>query len=70
MTTNPAPSISQRDPGRWMVLFACIVATLTVAIDAGILNLVIPAIQAEFDPPQATIGLMSSVSTLMLAAFI
>ena len=53
-----------------MVLFACIVAMLTVAIDAGILNLVIPAIQAEFDPPQSTIGLMSSVSTLMLAAFI
>lgn len=53
-----------------MVLFACIVATLTVAIDAGILNLVIPAIQAEFNPSQATIGLMSSVSTLMLAAFI
>jgi EmrB/QacA subfamily drug resistance transporter len=53
-----------------MVLFACIVAMLTVAIDSGILNLVIPAIQAEFDPPQSTIGLMSSVSTLMLAAFI
>lgn len=53
-----------------MVLLACIVATLMVSIDSGILNLVIPAIQAEFDPPQATIGLMSSISTLMLAAFI
>jgi DHA2 family multidrug resistance protein-like MFS transporter len=43
---------------------------LMVAIDVGILNLVIPAIQAEFDPSQSTIGLMSSISTLMLAAFI
>ncbi|MGF1497588.1 MAG: MFS transporter [Elainellaceae cyanobacterium] len=53
-----------------MVLLACIVAMLMVAIDSGILNLVIPAIQAEFDPTQSTIGLMSSISTLMLAAFI
>lgn len=53
-----------------MVLLACIIAMLMVAIDSGILNLVIPAIQAEFNPPQSTIGLMSSVSTLMLAAFI
>lgn len=59
-----------RDPKRWLVLFACIVAMLMVAIDSGILNLVIPAIQAEFNPPQATIGLLSSISTLMLAAFI
>lgn len=53
-----------------MVLVGCIIATLMVAIDAGILNLVIPAIQAEFSPDQSTIGLLSSVSTLMLAAFI
>jgi MFS family permease len=53
-----------------MVLLACIIAMLMVAIDAGILNLVVPAIQAEFNPPQSTIGLMLSISTLMLAAFI
>jgi len=53
-----------------MVLVACIIATLMVAIDAGILNLVIPAIHAEFNPAQSTIGLLSSISTLMLAAFI
>ncbi len=53
-----------------MVLTACIIAMLMVAIDAGILNLVVPAIQAEFNPSQATISLMSSISTLMLAAFI
>jgi MFS family permease len=53
-----------------MVLLACIIAMLMVAIDGGILNLVVPAIQAEFNSPQSTIGLMSSISTLMLAAFI
>lgn len=67
---NVIPTPAQRDPGRWMVLLACIIAMLMVAIDAGILNLVVPAIQAEFNPSQATIGLMSSISTLMLAAFI
>lgn len=59
-----------RDPRRWIVLFACIVAVLMVAIDAGLLSLVVPAIQQEFNPSQSTIGLMSSISTLMLAAFI
>ncbi len=59
-----------RAPTRWIVLLACVIAVLMVAIDAGILNLVVPAIQKEFNPSQATIGLMSSISTLMLAAFI
>ncbi len=53
-----------------MVLVACIVAVLMAAIDAGILNLVVPAVQAELNASQATIGLMTSISTLMLAAFI
>jgi len=65
VTTN-----HERDPGRWMVLVACIVAVLMAAIDAGILSLIVPAIQAEFNASQSTIGLMTSISTLMLAAFI
>ncbi|XWK89352.1 MAG: MFS transporter [Phormidium sp.] len=65
-----AITIPQRDRGRWMVLFACIVAVLMVAIDSGILTLIVPAIQKDLNAPQATIGLMSSISTLMLAAFI
>jgi MFS family permease len=32
--------------------------------------LIVPAIQKEFNASQATIGLMTSISTLMLAAFI
>lgn len=59
-----------RDPKRWLVLLACTVATLMVTIDSGILNLVIPAIQAEFNPSQSSISFLSSISTLMLAAFI
>lgn len=53
-----------------MVLFACIVAVLMVAIDSGILNLIVPSIQKDLNVSQATIGLLSSISTLMLAAFI
>jgi len=53
-----------------MVLFACIIAVLMAAIDAGILNLIVPAIQQELNPSQSTIELMTSISTLMLAAFI
>jgi EmrB/QacA subfamily drug resistance transporter len=53
-----------------MVLAACIIAVLMAAIDAGILNLIVPAIQADLNASQATIGLMTSISTLMLAAFI
>ena len=55
-----------RDPKRWLVLLACTVATLMVTIDSGILNLVIPAIQAEFNPSQSSISLLSSISTLTL----
>lgn len=53
-----------------MVLFACIIAVLMVAIDSGILNLIVPSIQKDLNASQATIGLLSSISTLMLAAFI
>lgn len=58
-----------RDPNRWMVLLACIMAVLTVVIDSGLLNLITPAIQKEFDAPSPVIGLLASISTLMLAAF-
>lgn len=53
-----------------MVLFACIITVLMAAIDAGILSLIVPSIQKELNPSQSTIGLMTSISTLMLAAFI
>lgn len=53
-----------------MVLFACIIAVLMVAIDSGLLTLIVPSIQKDLNASQVTIGLMSSISTLMLAAFI
>lgn len=52
-----------------MVLLACITAVLMVVIDSGLLNLITPAIQKEFDAPSPVIGLLASISTLMLAAF-
>lgn len=58
-----------RNPERWMVLFACITAVLMVVINSGILNLIVPSIQKDFNASQPTIGLMASISTLMLAAF-
>ncbi|WP_413168059.1 MFS transporter [Capilliphycus salinus ALCB114379] len=67
---TPSITTQERAPGRWMVLLACIIAVLMVAIDSGILTLIVPAIQKDLNAPQATIGLMSSISTLMLAAFI
>jgi MFS family permease len=68
MTSETTPA--QRDPGRWMVLVACIVAVLMVAIDSGIFNLIVPAIQKDLNVSQSTIGLLTSMSTLMLSAFI
>jgi EmrB/QacA subfamily drug resistance transporter len=68
MTSEIIPA--QRDPGRWMVLVACIVAVLMVAIDSGIFNLIVPAIQKDLNVSQSTIGLLTSISTLMLSAFI
>jgi EmrB/QacA subfamily drug resistance transporter len=65
-----ATEVPNRLPGRWIVLAACIIAVLMAAIDAGILNVIVPAIQKEFNASQSTIGLMTSISTLMLAAFI
>jgi MFS transporter, DHA2 family, multidrug resistance protein len=66
---NSTP-ISTRDPGRWMVLMACIIAVLTVAIDTGVINLVVPSLQKDLNASPTTVGLVSSIATLMLAAFI
>ena len=59
-----------RDPRRWWILFACVLAVLTVAVDSVMLTLLMPAIQNEVDATQAQIGLMTSISALMLSAFI
>lgn len=68
MPSAPSPSAA-RNPDRWLVLVACIVAVLMVVIDSGLLNLITPSIQAEFGTPANRIGLLASISTLMLAAF-
>jgi cyanate permease len=68
MSTTPQTNYvtGTRDPRRWWVLFACVLAVLTVALDSGMLTLLVPAIQNELDATQAQIGLMTSISALML----
>jgi MFS family permease len=59
-----------RDPGRWMVLGALIVAALATVIDGALLGLIGPAVASDFKADAATIGLISSIGVLMTAAFI
>jgi len=63
-------SIPERDPGRWMALASAIVASLAVIIDGALMGLISPAVAQDLGADAATIGLISSLSMLMLAAFI
>ncbi len=60
----------ERDPGRWMALYSVIVAVLAVTLDGAIMGLIAPAVAQDLGAGAATIGLISSISMLMLAAFI
>ena len=61
---------SSLDPKRWMVLYSAIVAVLAVVIDGAMMGLIAPSVAKDFGADPATIGLISSIGTLMLAAFI
>jgi len=61
---------SQRDPGRWMALYLVIVAVLAVTLDGAMMGLIAPEVAQDLGANAATIGLISSMSMLMLAAFI
>lgn len=61
---------TQRDPGRWLALSALIVSTLAVLFDGALMGLIAPAVAADLGADAATIGLITSITTLMLAAFI
>jgi MFS family permease len=61
---------TQRDPNRWMILVACITAVLMVSVDSNIFIWIDPALQKNLNASEGTIGLLSSTSTLMLAAFV
>jgi DHA2 family multidrug resistance protein-like MFS transporter len=68
--THTAKPASERDPGRWMALYSVIVAALAVTLDGAIMGLIAPAVAEDLGANAATIGLISSMSMLMLAAFI
>lgn len=68
--TTTKNSVSQPDPGRWKALYSVIVAALAVIIDGAIMGLIAPAVAQDLGTDAAAIGLISSLSMLMLAAFI
>lgn len=61
---------AERDSGRWMALYAVIVAVLATVLDGALMGLIAPAVKQDLGADAATIGLMSAISMLMLAAFI
>ena len=69
-TTDLKETNTKRDPGRWMALYSVIVAVLAVTLDGALMGLIAPAVARDLGADAATIGLISSISMLMLAAFI
>jgi len=53
-----------------MVLAAAIVATLATVLDGTLMGLIAPAVSADLGADASTIGLISTISVLMMAAFI
>jgi len=68
--TTAQNSLPVRDPDRWMVLAAAIVAVLATVLDGALMGLIAPAVAADLGTDAATIGLISSINVLMMAAFI
>lgn len=69
-TTDVAQTAMERDPGRWIALYSVIVGVLAVTLDGALMGLIAPAVAQDLGADAATIGLISSMSMLMLAAFI
>jgi len=67
---SPELIVKDRDPGRWMVLVSVIVGALAVVLDGALMGLIAPAVSQDLGATATTIGLISAISTLMLAAFI
>jgi MFS family permease len=53
-----------------MALYSVILAALSVIIDGALMGLIAPAVAQDLSTDVATIGLISSLSMLMLAAFV
>lgn len=73
MTRNeeaPTHRTVARDPGRWLALGSVIMAVLAAVFDGALMGLIAPAVASDLGADAATIGLIASITTLMLAAFI
>ena len=67
---STAQTTSERDPGRWMTLYSVIVAVLATVIDGALMGLIAPSVKQDLGADAATMGLLSTISMLMLASFI
>jgi MFS family permease len=67
---SPAHAAGQRDPGRWLVLYVCVLVALMVLLDQAMIGLISPAIRRHFDSAQSIINLTTGIATLMSASFI
>ena len=73
MTRNeeaPTHRTVARDPGRWLALGSVIMAALAAVFDGALMGLISPAVASDLGADAVTIGLIASITTLMLAAFI
>ena len=68
--TTVQDSLFERNPGRWMVLAATIMAVLATVMDGAVMSLIAPAVAADLGADATTIGLISSINVMMMAAFI
>lgn len=58
------------DPRRWLVLAAAITAVLSTVMDGAVISLIAPEVAANLNADATTIGLISSINVLMIAAFV
>ncbi len=68
--TLPDPISSQRNLWRWMTLYSVIVAVLVVVVDGVLMRLIAPAVSRDLAASATSLRPISSISMLMLAAFI
>jgi MFS family permease len=58
------------NPKRWIILAACILASMVPAIGLSMIAFIAPAIQRTFQMSNSSIGLLASIGLLIISAFI
>lgn len=69
-TLAASPAAVERDPRRWPIAYAVIVAAVAVILDGALLSLIAPSVGVALGADTATLGLITAIRTLMMAAFI